>query len=232
MSIIFIPSGTIINFKLIFNQMNNLTNTEKVSNKPSKPRGRPLAFSQDQALEKALQVFWARGYEGTSMAELVEALGINKPSIYATFGNKEVLFNKALEKYMTGPASFVGEAMNEPTAKQVAEKFLTGAVTFFTDKSHPLGCMIVQGALTCGQGSALIQQTLMAHRWKLEERFKQRFDLAKKLGDLPAHTQSADLAKYLTTLHQGMSVQSTSGASKQELLAVVQLALQNWPNGQ
>lgn len=208
--------------------MDNQINIEK-DKKSNKARGRPLAFNQEQALENALQIFWSRGYEGASMSELVEALGINKPSIYATFGNKEALFKKALEKYIAGPAAFIGKALNEPTAKQVAEKFLTGAVEFFSDKNHPSGCMVVQGALTCGQGAELIQKELISHRLKLEESFKKRFDLAKTQGDLPSNIDSADLAKYLTTLHQGMSVQATSGASKAKLFAVVQLVLNNWP---
>ena len=210
--------------------MNTAKNTEQTSKPAKKTRGRPLAFNQEQALKNALQVFWKYGYEGTSMTELVEALGINKPSIYATFGNKEALFGQALEKYVAGPAAFVGEAMKEPRAKQVAEKFLTGAVAFFTDQNHPPGCMIVQAALSCGQGSAQIQETLIEYRKRLEENFKLRFDLAKIQGDLPANTNSADLAKYLTTLHQGMSVQASSGASKESLLALVQIALKNWPS--
>jgi AcrR family transcriptional regulator len=209
--------------------MSDIINTEKAAKKTSKPRGRPLRFNQEDALESALQVFWSRGYEGASMSELVEALGINKPSIYATFGNKETLFHKALAKYLAGPVAFVGKAISEPTAKQVAETFLKGAVEFYTDKSHPPGCMVVQGALTCGQGSELIQQELLSHRQKLEKSFKRRFDLAKTQGDLPPNVDSSDLAKYLTTIHQGMSVQATSGASKKELLAVVELALKSWP---
>lgn len=211
--------------------MNNETTTE-TNRKLTKPRGRPLAFDQDLALEKALLVFWSRGYEGASMAELVTALGINKPSIYASFGNKEALFKKALEKYISGTAGFITKALNEPSAKQVAEKFLIGAVEFLSDKSHPSGCMIVQGALTCGQGAEMVQKELTALRLKLAESFKQRFDLAIKQGDLPPNTESSDLAKYLTTLHQGLSVQATSGASKSELLAVVKLALNNWPTAE
>jgi AcrR family transcriptional regulator len=209
--------------------MNNETTIE-TKTKSVKPRGRPLAFDQDRALEKALFVFWSRGYEGASMAELVAALGINKPSIYATFGNKEALFQKVLEKYISGPAGFITEALNETTAIQVAERFLTGAVEFFCDKSHPSGCMIVQGALTCGQGSEMIQKKLITLRLTLSEKFKQRFDLAKLQGDLPPNAESSTLAKYLTTLHQGLSVQATSGTGKLELLAVVKLALNNWPS--
>lgn len=103
--------------------MNDVVKIESAIKKPTKTRGRPLAFNQDEALDKALKVFWSRGYEGTSMSELTEALGINKPSIYAAFGNKEELFRKALARYSTGPAFFMKDTMKEPTARLVVEKF-------------------------------------------------------------------------------------------------------------
>jgi AcrR family transcriptional regulator len=209
--------------------MNDVIKIEQAAKKPAKPRGRPLAFNQDEALEAALKVFWSHGYEGTSMAGLTEALGINKPSIYTAFGNKEELFRKALARYTTGPAAFVGEAMKEPTARQVVEKFLMQAVHFFSDKSTPNGCMIVQGALTCGQSSSMIQQELIAYRSGFEVSFSKRFELAKAQGDLPPDVNTKQLAKYIATIHQGMSVQATSGATREELMAIVEMALKNWP---
>ena len=194
-----------------------------------RPRGRPTNFDHEEALEKALQVFWARGYEGASMAELAETLGINKPSIYAAFGNKEELFRQALTKYLAGPAAFIGEALQEPTARLVVEKFLMQAVDFFSDENTPSGCMIVQGALTCSAGSVLIQQELVAYRKSYENALAQRFEQAITQGDLPPHVNATALAKYLTTIHQGMSVQATSGATKEELLAITEIALSNWP---
>jgi len=209
--------------------MNDVVKIEQAAKNPAKPRGRPLAFNQDEALDKALRIFWSRGYEGASMAELTEALGINKPSIYAAFGNKEELFRKALVRYATGPAAFVGESMREPTTRLVVEKFLTKAVDFFSDKSTPNGCMIVQGALTCGQGSSNIQQELVAYRSSIETTLTKRFELAKTQGDLPPDTNVKQLAKYIATIHQGMSVQATSGATREELLAIVEIALKNLP---
>ena len=203
-------------------------NQTKEVKQTTKQRGRPPSFNQDEALEKALNVFWLHGYEGTSMAELTEALGMNKPSIYAAFGNKEELFRKALAKYLEGPAAFVAAALNQPTAQKVVEMFLFGAVEFLTKPNTPRGCMVVQGALTCGAGSAQIQQELISHRQSYESALKQRFDLAITQADLPPHTNSAALAKYLATMHQGLSVQATSGATQAELTEVVNLALQNW----
>lgn len=209
--------------------MSDVVKTELASTKLAKPRGRPLAFNQDEALDKALQVFWSRGYEGASMAELTEVLGINKPSLYATFGNKEALFHQALARYVTGPAAFVAEAQKEPTARLVVEKFLRQAAAFFSDKSTPNGCMMVQGALTCGQSASPIQQTLIQFRKGFEASFANRFELAKAQGDLPQTADSKQLAKYIATIHQGMSVQASSGATKNELLAIIEIALSHWP---
>lgn len=206
-----------------------MANTENTIKPTAKPRGRPLAFNQEEALDAALNVFWSRGYEGTSMAELTEALGINKPSIYAAFGNKEELFRQALARYVSGPAAFVTEVKKQATAYQVVESFLRQAADFFTSKETPNGCLIVQAALTCGQNSSVIQQELIAYRKSFEERFAERFELAKVQGDLPQQIDSRKLAKYVATIHQGMSVQASSGATREELLAVVEMALRNWP---
>ena len=209
--------------------MNEVVKIEQTAKKPAKLRGRPLAFNQEVALDEALKVFWSHGYEGTSMAELTEALGINKPSIYAAFGNKEALFRKALARYTSGPVAFVKEAMKEPTARQVAERFLLQAVDFFSDRSTPDGCMIVQSALTCGQSSSRVQQELIAYRKSFEASFNERFELAKSQGDLAANVNSKQLAKYIATIHQGMSVQATSGATREELSTIVEMALKSWP---
>lgn len=194
-----------------------------------KRRGRPPAFNYEQALEKAMETFWRFGYEGTSMAALIQAMEMNKPSIYAAFGNKEALFNQVLDKYVSGPSAFVKDALAEPTSYLVAKKFLTNAVELLAQYQHPRGCMIVQGALTCGPEAEMMQKKLIAYREKLEESFKKRFDLAKSNGDLPEATNTAALAKYVTTIHQGISVQASSGASMSSLMGIIDIAMQNWP---
>jgi AcrR family transcriptional regulator len=193
-------------------------------------RGRPSAFDYEEALEKALKVFWSRGYEGASMTELTEAMGINRPSIYATYGNKEELFSKSLSRYLAGPVAYVTEAMNESTAKQVAEKLLTKTAEFLSNESNPRGCMIAIGTLFSGEGSEQVQRELISYRQGYESALRERFDLAKSQNDLPQHVNTSALAKYIATVHQGMSVQATNGATKDELLAVVQQAIKNWPS--
>lgn len=177
-----------------------------------------------------MHVFWAHGYEGSSLAALTDAMGINKPSMYAAFGSKEELFRKAVQKYLSGPASFVAESMREPTAKQIAVKLLTGAAEFLTSCDHPHGCMVIQGALTCGEGSGHIQKELIAHRHSYESALEKRFEQCRSAGDLSEDTDVAALARFVATLHQGMSVQATSGATREELMDVVNMALSQWPS--
>lgn len=200
------------------------TNTDAI-----KRRGRPPAFNHEEALEKAMQTFWTFGYEGTSMGTLIETMDMNKPSIYAAFGNKEALFNKALDRYVSGPSAFVKEAIAEPTSYLVAKTFLTKAVELLTRHQNSRGCMIVQGALSCGPEAEMIQKKLIAYRANLEESFKKRFDLAKVNKELPEDANTTLLAKYVTTLHQGISVQASSGASKDALMDIIDIAMQNWP---
>src|SRR3982751_4547831 len=115
---------------------------------PTPARGRPRSFDADRALDQALKVFWSKGYEGTSLPDLTTAMGINRPSLYAAFGNKESLFRKAVERYAEGPAGYVGEALELPTARAVVESLLEGAVRLLSDRKHPSGCLMVQGALS------------------------------------------------------------------------------------
>src|SRR4051794_21977945 len=98
--------------------------------KPKKsvvPRGRPRAFAIDEALDRALQVFWHKGYEGTSLTDLTQAMGITRPSLYTAFGDKEALFRKVLDRYLAGPAAHMRAALEEPTARAVVEQLLLGA---------------------------------------------------------------------------------------------------------
>src|SRR2546425_106227 len=119
---------------------------------PTVPVGRPRAFDTDRALDRALRVFWQKGYEGTSLSDLTRAMDINRPSLYAAFGNKAALFRKVLDRYAEGPASYVREALNEPTARAVVERLLRGAARLQTDPRNPRGCLIVQGELSCSKG--------------------------------------------------------------------------------
>src|SRR5476649_1907278 len=126
--------------------------------------GRPRAFDIDAALDRALQVFWKKGYEGASLSDLTDAMGINRPSLYAAFGNKEELFRKAVTRYTDGPASFVRIALEEPTARAAVERLLYGALEVMADPRNPRGCLMVQGALSCGTTADPVRKELGARR--------------------------------------------------------------------
>src|SRR5258705_12012105 len=115
------------------------------------PSGRTRQFDVDEALDRALEVFWAGGYGGARMPELTKAMGINRPSLYSAFGNKEQLFHKALDRYQTGPMSFLAEALRKPTARAVVEAIFSGFVRMQRDRDKTRGCLIVSGALTAGE---------------------------------------------------------------------------------
>ena len=191
--------------------------------------GRPREFNVDKALEQALHVFWRQGYEGTSINDLTQAIGITKPSLYAAFGNKEDLFRKALDRYIDGPGGYVQVAMAKPTVREVVEHLLHGAADAVTNPENPPGCLAVQAALCCGDAAESIKQELMTRRANGEDDLRQRFERAVAEGDLPADTNAADLARYVSAILQGMAVQAAGGASRDELQKVATMALKTWP---
>jgi len=191
--------------------------------------GRPREFDVDRALEQALHVFWRQGYEGTSINDLTQAIGITKPSLYAAFGNKEDLFRKALDRYIDGPGGYVQVAMAKPTVREVVEHLLHGAADAVTNPENPPGCLAVQAALCCGDAAESIKQELMTRRANGEDDLRKRFERAVDEGDLPADTNAADLARYVSAILQGMAVQAAGGASRDELQKVATMALKTWP---
>ncbi|MGA3065494.1 MAG: TetR/AcrR family transcriptional regulator [Tepidisphaeraceae bacterium] len=193
-------------------------------------RGRPRQFDAEKALDRALQVFWRKGYEGTSLPDLTRAMRISRPSLYATFGNKSSLFRKAVDRYAQGPGSYLLQALAAPTARAVVEKLLTSAHNSLTNPRYPPGCLMVQGALTCGQSAHSIRRDLVSRRLGIETALRRRLKRAKSEGDLPPSADPAALARYVVTVLNGMSVQAASGASRNDLRRVVKIALRAWPN--
>jgi AcrR family transcriptional regulator len=191
--------------------------------------GRPREFDVDKALEQALHIFWRQGYEGTSINDLTQAIGITKPSLYAAFGNKEDLFRKALDRYIDGPGGYVQVAMAKPTVREVVEHLLLGAADAVTNPENPPGCLAVQAALCCGDAAESIKQELMSRRANGEDDLRKRFERAVTEGDLPADTDAGDLARYVSAILQGMAVQAAGGASRDELQKVAKMALKTWP---
>jgi len=201
----------------------------KIKRSVSSKRGRPRQFDVDQALDRALRVFWSKGYEGTSLEDLTRAMRINRPSLYAAFGNKEALFRKALDRYAQGPAAYVREALEEPTARGVVQRLFRGTIELLTDRRHPRGCLIVQGALSCGEEAECVRKELAGRRITVEGAIRRRFQRAPK-GDLPRNCDSADLARYVVTIIRGMCIEAADGATRAQLQRVATMALRAWPH--
>jgi len=191
--------------------------------------GRPRAFDPDAVLERAMHVFWAKGYEGAALSDLTRAMRINRPSLYAAFGNKEQLFRKVLDRYASGPLAYFGKALEAPKARDVIEQILFGAAKMASDPRLPAGCLMVQGALACGDSAGSVQKETAARRATSEAALRRRLQRAKREGDLPQSADPADLARYVMTVLQGIAVQGANGASPDQLRRVVQMALRAWP---
>jgi AcrR family transcriptional regulator len=179
-----------------------------------------------------MTVFWRNGYEGASMADLTKAMGINAPSLYACFGNKEGLFKAVVDRDEARRENFIKEITAQPTAQAVAEAFLYGVAGFCADTGgkNPPGCLMLQGALSCCEEA--LSQDMARRRADKEAALKKRFEQAKKAGDLPKSANPAALARYLATMANGIAVHAASGASVQELREVAAIALAAWPGAQ
>jgi AcrR family transcriptional regulator len=197
-----------------------------------RPVGRPRAFSRDHALDAAMRVFWAHGYEGASLTLLTAAMGINRPSLYAAFGDKASLFRESVARYGTGPGRYVRRALGQPTARLVAQTLLLGAVHLATDPAHPGGCLWVQGALATGPDAAAIKADLSALRARGIQQVHARLDHARATGDLPPATDTEALTLYLISVMNGLSVQAAGGFTREQLHRVVDLALTHWPTSE
>jgi AcrR family transcriptional regulator len=187
--------------------------------------GRPRAFDADAALDQAMEVFWRHGYEGATIAQLTEAMGINPPSLYAAFGSKEGLLKAALDRYSAKRACWMEEILSAPTAREVAERMLIGTADTQTDPANPPGCLLVQGGLACGTGSENVPFELAARRAQTEDQLRDRFVRAKAEGDLKETADPAALARYLSAVNAGMGVMASSGADREALRQVAAVSV-------
>src|SRR5260370_29480726 len=151
-------------------------------------RGRPRACDPDAVLDRAMHIFWAKGYEGASLSDLTRAMRINRPSLYAAFGNKEQLFRKVLDRYMDGPVAYFGKALAAPKARDVVEEILFGTARMTDDPRIPAGCLMVQGALACGDAS--VREEVAARRAASEGSVRLVLQRAKVECDCPENANT------------------------------------------
>ena len=190
----------------------------------SKKVGRPRGFCPEEALDIALHLFQRKGYEGTSLSDLTEAIGVNRPSLYAAFGSKEELFRKVLDRYTEKHDAEFTAALAQPTAHRVAEAVLLASLHEPLESEVP-GCLLVQGALACSDEGSSVRYELSRRREVMVTLLCRRFEQAKAAGDMTANAEPADMARYLVTVLNGMSVQAAGGAGADALRRVAEVAL-------
>ncbi len=191
--------------------------------------GRPRQFDCEQALDQAMEVFWRKGYEGTTLPDLTEAMGINRPSLYAAFGNKEELFQKVINRYCDGPGRNLERAIAQPTARKVVEALFQQQTCSTQGADRPRGCLMVQSALACGDSAHSVQKALSERRKAFQDQLTERFRRAAEEGDLPSTVAPESLTLYVCSILYGMSVLDTDGRTTEELNAVRELVLRHFP---
>ncbi|KUL95571.1 TetR family transcriptional regulator [Bosea sp. WAO] len=192
-------------------------------------RGRPRSFDRDNALHRAMMLFWEKGFQGTSMSELTTAIGINAPSLYAAFGSKDALYREAMALYEQGDGIELGRQIAEaPSAKAAVEAYLMRSAALFTRPGKPAGCMVVlsviHGAGTSSQTGAALRDARAEAQTIIEARLRQ----AVEAGELPATCDPAGIASFYITVQQGMSIRARDGATLPELEAIAQSAMAAW----
>jgi AcrR family transcriptional regulator len=192
-------------------------------------RGRPREFDAEDALAAALRVFWRKGYEGASLTDLTDAMGVTRPSLYAAFGNKEALFRKALDLYEREKLAYIGAALEAPTARGVAERLLYGALEMQMSTCDPKGCLGVIASVACGVEAESIRAEVIARQASADAAIVKRFERARVEGDLPETIDALALARYLSAVIKGIAVQAGSGAPCSQLAQVVETTLAIWP---
>jgi AcrR family transcriptional regulator len=191
--------------------------------------GRHREFDVEKALDAALCVFWRKGYEGASYADLTEAAGVERPALYSAFGNKEALFRRALARYYERYLDYVPQALQLPTARQVAAHILYSAADLHTRYPDHTGCLGINGVLAGSDEAEPVRQALIEARAAGEALIRERFERAKAEGDLPETARADVLAAFLLAILHGMAVQAKAGFSRDMLVAVAEQALSTWP---
>jgi len=191
-------------------------------------RGRPRGFDRDTALRAAMLVFWQRGYEGASLGVLTEAMGINKPSLYAAFGDKEALFREAIALYEREENATAWAMREQPTARAAVESMLRDNADAYCNADTPRGCLVVLSAVSCAPEHESVRKQLAGSQRMVFEALRRRLKRALSEGELPADTDIPSLAAYCETVLQGLSLQAHAGATRARLQRIIDYAMAAW----
>jgi AcrR family transcriptional regulator len=189
--------------------------------------GRPISFDKDAALEAAMLLFWERGYEGTSIADLTQAMGLNPSSIYAAFGDKHALFSLAVKRYMEIRAQYATKALEAPTLKSVIRALFDNTIAFLTTPGHPPTCMTLAGSVGCSVDAKPARDLMTEIRKQNQVALRKRLLKARKSGELPKDVNVDDYTRYLSSILAGLSIQSANGSTKAQLKRTSQMALRH-----
>ncbi|HEY3502492.1 MAG TPA: TetR/AcrR family transcriptional regulator [Actinocatenispora sp.] len=193
------------------------------------PRGRHRGFDRDDVLARAMAVFWEHGYEGSSMAMLTTAMGINSPSLYATFGSKERLFRESVELYGQHAGSRTRRALtDQPTARAAVAAMLADNIEEYTRPGQPHGCLVVLSAPVGAPDHADVRTFVRTLRDDVRAAVRDRLDRGVADGDVPAGTDTRALAAFYVTVLNGLSLQARDGRPTAELTATADAALAAW----
>jgi AcrR family transcriptional regulator len=196
-----------------------------------RPRGRPRGFDREHVLDRAMHLFWERGYEGTSVSELTEAMGITPPTLYTFFGDKKRLFLEAVERYQSGQGCFAAKALTEePTAERSIRRLLLEAVDSFSNSRGPKGCLVVLGATNCTVESSDVFTALANRRRAAEIAVRRRIAAARLAGELAEYADIDALTGLITTTLFGLAIKARDGSSRAALRKIVDQAMRSWPS--
>jgi AcrR family transcriptional regulator len=191
--------------------------------------GRHREYDEQKVLDAALCVFWRKGYEGASYADLTEAAGVERPALYSAFGNKEALFRRVLERYSERFMTHIPEALALPTAREVARHLLYSSIDLNTRFPDQTGCLGINGTVAGSDESEPVRQALIEFRAAGQRQLQARLEQAQAEGDLPESARPDALAAFVMALLHGMAVQAKAGFSRAMLEAVAEQALSTWP---
>ena len=173
-------------------------------------------------------LFWTKGFEGASLADLTSAMGINPPSLYAAFGDKEGLFLEAMERYQRRWRSSCPWP-DEPTGEKAVRRLLAECATAYTNPATPRGCLIMMGVDTSASSTTRVQKALADKRTQGRDRLRDRIQRAIAEREIPPSTDALALANYFMAIIAGMSLQARDGATRKTLLTMVDDAMRAWP---
>lgn len=205
------------------------SDTSSAEQAGQKTPGRPRQFDRDAALAAAMRVFWVHGYAGASIATLIDAMGISRATLYASFGDKEHLFKLVMDLYEREKTAYMLDALDQPTARRVAEHLLRGTLDLQTDTATPKGSMGIVHSVSYAPGDERIHEFVTERGRFWRTKLLERFEQAGRDGDFSATYDPHGLAMLLKSATDGLLVAASSGVSEQDLDKVVATFLKMWP---